>query len=571
MRTLLSAVAVILSIGAAQGQGGAKKGVTCPVDLDDVKALGAAQAAINIQPTHAFLPATAPDPATGFVLEVDGVRLRFDPRWVAQLDTEVSRLTSLGVHVIAIVTCAIPPGADNRHPLVHERCDVVRAPNHLTAFRVNDAAGTAHFTGFLRFCASRFPGIAGYVIGNEIDAHWQWHNLGEASAGDVIAQHARELVLACRALHGVRPALRVFTSLTHSWALPHALSPRRALAARRLLRALLVHDELRALRWDVAYHPYPENLFEPRFWTDRTAFLAQDTPKVTLKNLEVLLDELARDGRGRRVILSEQGFHRQDGDDGDDVQAAAYALAWRRVEAMAGVDAFLLHRHVDHKNEGGLRLGLWSCDPASADPCKPFAKRRMHEVFRAAGTPAFEDVARFALPIVGLGSWDEVVVHEGPVPAHAREWHPWHRDGEGLDLLDALDGAGLDDARLDDALAFEHRFVTTTDGILPGVMLHPKTTRAPGRANVALRAATKPGQLRFAVAKLGEGGDGVRFAVELDGRELWSSVTESALPQRFTVAIPASSSARTLSFVVHARGDCAWDHACWLAPRLVDG
>lgn len=563
-RFLAIAVAFVLSIGAVQGQGGAKKGVTCPVDLDDVAALGAAQAAINIQPTHAFLPANAPDPATEFLLEADGVRLRFDPRWAARLEAEVTGLASRGVKVIAIVTCAIPPGADNTHPLVHERCDVARAPNHLTAFRVNDRSGAAHFIGFLRFCATRFEGIAGYVIGNEIDAHWQWHNLGEATAGDVIAQHARELVLACRALHGVRPDLRVFTSLTHSWALPHALSPRRALAARTLLRALLAHDELRALHWDVAYHPYPENLFEPRFWNDRTAFLAQDTPKVTLKNLEVLLDELARDGRGRHVILSEQGFHRPDGDDGDDVQAAAYALAWRRVEAMDGVDAFLLHRHVDHRNEGGLRLGLWSCDPASADPCQPLAKRRMHEVFRAAGTPAFGDVARFALPIVGLRSWDEVVVHEGPVRAHAAEWHPWHRDGEGQDLLDALA-----DARLDDALAFEQRFVTTTDGILPGVMLHPKTPKTPARAGVTLRAAATPGELRVAVAKLGDGGDGVRFAVELDGRELWSSVTASAVPQRFAVAIPASPSPRTLSFVVHARGDCAWDHACWLAPRLV--
>ncbi len=90
-RFVAIAAAFVLSIGAVEGQGCAKKGVTCPVDLDDVAALGAAQTAINIQPTHAFLPANAPDPAPEFLLEVYGVRLRFDPRWDVVVDAEASQ------------------------------------------------------------------------------------------------------------------------------------------------------------------------------------------------------------------------------------------------------------------------------------------------------------------------------------------------------------------------------------------------------------------------------------------------------------------------------------------------
>ena len=38
----------------------------------------------------------------------------------------------------------------------------------------------------------------------------------------------------------------------------------------------------------IAHHPYPENLFECRFWRDKTATLKPDTPRITFKNIELL-------------------------------------------------------------------------------------------------------------------------------------------------------------------------------------------------------------------------------------------------------------------------------------------
>lgn len=552
------------------GSARSKKGVTCPVDLDDVVALGAAQAVINLQPTFAFLPAEAGDPDPEYVLDVEGTQLRFDPRWVARADTEIGGLTERGVEVIAVVTCAIPPGADRAHPLVHERCDLARAPNRLSAFRLSDRAGVAHYVGFLRFCATRYARddrrhgrVRGWIIGNEHDAHWEWNNQGEASPTEVLAQHARELRLAVQVIRSVHPDLQVFTSFTHSWALPHALAPGRALPGRELLRGLLTHPELREAPWDVAWHPYPENLFDPRFWNDRQAWLAQDSPKVTLNNLEVLLAELAAHEPRRRVILSEQGFHRPDGPDGEDVQAAAYALAWQRVAGFEAVDAFLLHRHVDHRHEGGLRLGLWSNDPASADPCRPLARRRMHEVFRAAGTPDFETVARFALSIVGREDWRDLRAPLAEVAARHPALHPWQREPATLDLLPALANA-----QLDAAAAYELRFVPHAEGLLQGVMLHPGGDGRPARATIQCEPARKPRALRFAIAKLGEGGDGVRFAVELDGLEIWSADSADAAPRAVELVLPADDATRRLTFAVSAHVDNAWDHAVWLAPRL---
>ena len=74
---------------------------------------------------------------------------------------------------------------------------------------------------------------------------------------------------------------------------------------------------------------------------------------------------MLHNGNPRRVILSEQGFHTPDGPEGEQLQAAAYCLAWNQVNRDCGIDAFILHRHVDHKHEGGLRLGLWTRKPDS--------------------------------------------------------------------------------------------------------------------------------------------------------------------------------------------------------------
>jgi hypothetical protein len=110
--------------------------------------------------------------------------------------------------------------------------------------------------------------------------------------------------------------------------------------------------------WHVAYHPYPENLGDPRFWLDKSATPDDASPRITFKNLQVLTTHLARPellwkGQTRRIILSEQGFHcREELPDGEAVQAAAFCYAWRKVAALPAIDAFILHRHVDHAYEG---------------------------------------------------------------------------------------------------------------------------------------------------------------------------------------------------------------------------
>jgi hypothetical protein len=104
--------------------------------------------------------------------------------------------------------------------------------------------------------------------------------------------------------------------------------------------------------------------------------------------------------------LSEQGFHTPKGTNGEIIQAAAYAYAYKKIERINGIDSFILHRHVDHKDEGGLLLGLRSLTPNETES-RP--KKKSWEVLRAADTPEWEQAFEFALPVVGLKSWEEAV------------------------------------------------------------------------------------------------------------------------------------------------------------------
>ena len=113
---------------------------------------------------------------------------------------------------------------------------------------------------------------------------------------------------------------------------------------------------------------------------------------------------MLHNGNSRRIILSEQGFHTPDGPDAEEIQAAAYCLAYKKVETLDGIDAFILHRHVDHPREGGLRLGLRRYEPGAPEP-RP--KKKICPCFRLADTSRWEAAFEFSLPIVGSESWEQ--------------------------------------------------------------------------------------------------------------------------------------------------------------------
>jgi hypothetical protein len=345
--------------------------------------------------------------------ESDGRHFYFDRDYIERIDERIKPLSDSGAAVSLILLNYKGTDARLNKLLLHPGYDNA-CPQDLSAFNTATAEGAAYFKACIEFMAARYSAkdyphgrIVNYFVGNEVNSHWYWSNMGRVSM-EQFAQDYLRTVRACHtAVRKFSSSARVFISLEHHWNIRFAGSDEtQGFAGRpfvdyfnQLAKAGGNFD------WHIAFHPYPENLFEPRTWNDKSATFDENTPRVTFKNLEMLphylrRPELRLDGKPRRIILSEQGFHSGGTTNGELAQAAAYCYAYYKTERLDGIDAFILHRHVDHPSEGGLNLGLWRRDPQ--------IKKPIYEVFRAADTPEWKKAFEFALPIIGIKSWNEI-------------------------------------------------------------------------------------------------------------------------------------------------------------------
>jgi hypothetical protein len=380
--------------------------------VDDALALGVKQAALNVSLTSLIDVDGRPDSLT---YRRNGRNFRFHRGAVESITVKPLSDAGIKVYLILLATTTNDP----RLSRIMRPAEAKEAPNGITGFNVADPEGSRYFEACLGMLAERFSRpdqrfgrVVGYIIGNEVNSHAEWYNIGPAPMAKVAREYLRAIRLAHSGVRRHSSDARVYISLEHHWTIQGNPDRLRACPGRALL------DEMNRLSkaegdfdWHVAFHPYPANLFDPRTWRDKEARPSADTPKITFKNLEQLTAYLRRPemlchGKPRRVILSEEGFHTPDGPDGQTLQAAGYCYGWIKASRLDGIDAFILNRHVDNAQEGGLRLGLWTRRKDSI--ATPESKKKIYEVFRLADTPEWEDAFRFALPVIGIHSWDEV-------------------------------------------------------------------------------------------------------------------------------------------------------------------
>jgi hypothetical protein len=393
---------------------GSKKGLQVQM-VDDAIALGIKHAALNCDLTALH---ELGDDSAAPRWRMGAKEYRFSARRVAALDQQIAALSKEGV-IIYLILLAYESGDPARDALaLHPGYDRAAKTNRMGAFNTASEDGRAHFRAAIEFLAHRYSGaepdhgrVWAYIVGNEVNSHWWWYNLGRASLETVAGEYESAVRLAHEAVRTASAHARIYLSFEHHWGIRYPPgAPDQSVPGRALLDTFArIARERGDFDWHVAYHPYPENLGDCRFWNDQSATPDDDTPRITFKNLQVLPRYLARPelrfgGRTRRIILSEQGFHSVDEGDGERDQAAAFAAAWMKVSRLDAIDAFIYHRHVDHAYEG-LNFGLWTHQPDTISV--PGRRKPIYEVFRHADMPDRDAAFAFALPLLGAERWDE--------------------------------------------------------------------------------------------------------------------------------------------------------------------
>jgi hypothetical protein len=399
-----------------------KKGLQVEM-TDDAEELGVQHAAINVAFDQLML-LRDDDPANTITFPVDGTPFYFDRSYVTGLDGQIKSLSDNGALVDLILILYRDTSPNSAFPrLVHP--DAELGGGTVYAFDTKTAQGLEYFKAAMEFLTQRYTrtdqryGRAlGYIVGNEVDTAYVWQNMGPQSLAAFLEYYARALRVAWQAARAAYADPRVYVSLDHEWTVPYDPSrPAESYPGKDVVDGLAALSRQSGdFPWMVAYHPYPQNLFDPAFWHDTQATTHADTtPLITFKNIQVLPAYLQRpgltyEGQQRRIILSEQGCNTpSDSPDAQKLQAACYAYAYYKVRFLDGIDAFILHRHVDHQAEGGLRLGLWTWDDARAGYALPGAHKYSYDVFKYIDTARSLDVTRFALPIIGISDWSQVV------------------------------------------------------------------------------------------------------------------------------------------------------------------
>ncbi len=362
-------------------------GVSPVFGLAELSELGVRHITLNVVVTNLIEPVELPQ-AESF--EFDGKRWWIRPGRLAHVDQAAKYASEHGITAAAIIL--LPQRANDI--LVHpeSRSSGIYAMPNLT-----NAEAAEKYAAIMYMLAGRYAGgahgrIDHWIMHNEVDFGWVWTNMGEQPLAVFMDHYVRSMRIADLQARQFNPFAKVFISLTHHWNVPE--DPRwRTYPPRKLLDHLSRLCEVEGdFDWGVAYHPYPQNLFEPRTWLDSRVSDDFDTPLITMKNLSVLKRYLQEErvlnaaGKMRSVLLSEQGYHTPDYEQpAQRLQGAALLYTWDRLRETDFVLAYDYHRWVDAAEEGGLLLGLRTV----ASPGKIAGEKKLGwEVYRDINTEA---------------------------------------------------------------------------------------------------------------------------------------------------------------------------------------
>lgn len=295
-------------------------------------------------------------------------------------------------------------------------------------FNVATKKGLDETRAIAAFLADRYSGtnpehgkISNWIIGNEIN-NQQWNYVGSMDLTSYVQAYEDAFRVFYTAIKSTSANDRVYYSLDYNW--NNEIDNKLKYGGKAVLDSFnSIANEQGQMEWGLSYHPYPCPMTEPEFWDDdQTGLITNDdlSPVVNFKNLNVLTDYMAKQclrtpaGHVRHIILTEQGFTATSQTRGDipQIQAAAYAYSYYKVDSNPYIDAYILSRQVDAPSEvrSGLSFGLWECDMNQGNDIVATKRRKIWQVFRDIDKKKYTlETSEFAKSIIGINKWSDVI------------------------------------------------------------------------------------------------------------------------------------------------------------------
>ena len=376
-------------------------------ELDD---LGVKHAAYNIMLSR-ILGNTSNAYYPTIYYKYNGRSYAFNGQVIAEYDYVFSTLTRKGISTTAIILNDIHPGYMQ---LIHPKARSGGGNAPYYAFNATDDEGVEYLAAIGSFLASRYSDnthgkVTSWVIGNEINARKEWNYIEYMDTASYVEEYAKAFRVFYNSIVSVNGNAILYISLDQQWG--KSLYSNGGYSSKEILDAF--NRNIKAggnIDWGVAYHPYNYPLTSAKAWSTSGkagsyVLDSETSPVITIKNIHVLTDYLQKEdlrtdsGEVRHVTLSEMGYTSSAG---QDLQAASFVYAYKIIESNRYIDNMLFSRQTDAASEvaDGLALGINT---------QGGGHKSIYNAFKYVDTDQSAAYTDFALRVIGIGSWSEVI------------------------------------------------------------------------------------------------------------------------------------------------------------------
>lgn len=367
--------------------------------------LGVAHAIYNI-PLSIILGETTDETFPTISYDFQGTTYYFNGAAINGYDYLFSYLTDCGMLSTAIV---LNDWNDAFPELVHPLARNQSSGAYYYAFNTADADGCKHLEAIASFLASRYDGgkyglVSSWVIANEINQRSTWNYMDTTDITVYATAFEQSLRIFYNAIKSNYAQARVYFSVDHDWNTNDGTDDSYFNAMDLVSEINKAAAKNGSYDWGLAIHPYPKPLTRVNYWTldyDKSV----DAPLLTLMNLRTVTDYLSQDslldtrGQVRNITVTELGFSSTSG---EKLQAAAFAYCYYIIENNPYIDAFIMNRQTDAKEEvrQGLAFGIYEYD---------HTPKYMKEVFQYIDTDRADEYLDFMLNILHADSLAEAL------------------------------------------------------------------------------------------------------------------------------------------------------------------